>query len=287
MPTLEQQNLNLRIYHNYLDRLQNIAFTMFEWEGLPESINARYLEQTLHRYGMVLFFNSPEMGYLALRCVGHDLNVYEEFTRYRVSTLTGHTWEHTTDEAVVIFNNPQRFSTVETLELYAQKLYDCDTTIRTNLKAMKTPILITGTKQQQTTLRKLYEEYEGNTPVIFGDKQLDMSGLEVMKTDAPYIADRITELKHDIWNEVLTFLGIKSSNTDKKERMVTDEAKANAEFSDHNILVMLKEREEAAERINKMFGLNVSVKLRDLPEKLKGDESEWGEPETQEGGNDE
>lgn len=257
-----QMATNLNLYHDYLDRLLNIAYSMFEWEGLPEGINERYLEKSLHLNGQVLFFESPEFGYLTLRFVGSNLNVYEEFTDYRVHTSTGHAWERNDKNAVAIWNNPQKKATYLTLQLYAEKLYECDSVIRTNIKAMKTPVLIIGTKQQQLTLKNLYMQYDGNEPVIYGDKGLDLNSINVLKTDAPFIADKITQLKHDVWSECLTYLGINSTTVDKKERLVADEAKANEDHSEHNVQVMLKERQEACKRINEMFGLNVSVKLR-------------------------
>jgi hypothetical protein len=74
-------------------------------------------------------------------------------------------------------------------------------------------------------------QYSGNTPFIFGNKGYDLSNrLSVLKTDAPYLIDKLTTHKHEIWNECLTYLGINNTNVDKRERLITDEVNSNNEL---------------------------------------------------------
>ena len=116
---------------------------------------------------------------------------------------------------------------------------------------------------QRLTLVNLYKEYEGNAPVIFGDKNLDINGLKVLKTDAPYVADKVHQLKTEIWNEALTYLGVSNINVQKKERMITDEVTRNMGGTYASRYSRLNARQEAADKINKMFGLNIEVEYRD------------------------
>lgn len=84
-----------------------------------------------------------------------------------------------------------------------------------------------------------------------------------MKTDAPYICDKIYELKTKIWNEALTYLGISNVSVEKKERLITDEV----DRSQGGVLASrysrLVARQQACEQINKMFGLNVWCEYRE------------------------
>ena len=109
----------------------------------------------------------------------------------------------------------------------------------------------------------LYKEFDGNAPVIFGDKALDLSALKVLKTDAPYVADKLFELKNQTWNEALTRLGISNVAFQKKERMVSDEVMRSQGGVIASRYSRLEARRQALEKINDMFGLNVEVDYRE------------------------
>ena len=109
----------------------------------------------------------------------------------------------------------------------------------------------------------MYMQWEGNYPVIYGDNNLDIDGLKVLKTDAPFVADKIYMLKTQIWNEALTYLGISNLNIQKKERLVSDEVTRNQGGTIASRYSRLQARREAVDKINKMFGLDISVDYRE------------------------
>ena len=125
----------------------------------------------------------------------------------------------------------------------------------------------------------LYKQYDGNEPFIFGDKNLDLNSITVLKTDAPYISDKIYELKSNIWNEALTVLGISNVNTHKKERMITDEVTRTQGGTIASRYSRLEARQTAIDKINKMFGTNIEVNYREDFEQTDGNDTEEGEPE--------
>ena len=106
-------------------------------------------------------------------------------------------------------------------------------------------------------------KYDGNVPYIFGDKNLNPNALKVLKTDAPYVADKLYALKTQLWNEALTYLGISNLNMQKKERLVSDEvirSQGGVIASRHSRLEM---RRQACKEINAMFGLDIWVDYRE------------------------
>ena len=106
-------------------------------------------------------------------------------------------------------------------------------------------------------------QYDGNQPFIFGNKALDPKSLQVLKTDAPLVTDKLYQLKTQIWNEALTYLGISNTNTQKKERMLTDEVIRNMGGTIASRYSRLNERRTACDKINKMFGLNIECNFRE------------------------
>lgn len=99
------------------------------------------------------------------------------------------------------------FQLVGTMELFAYRLYEAEQTALINIKAQKTPILLLTDDKQRLTMENLYMKFEGNSPVIFGDKNsLGENVVKAINTQAPFIADKVIDYKKEIWNEALTYL---------------------------------------------------------------------------------
>jgi hypothetical protein len=147
--------------------------------------------------------------------------------------------------------------------MYARRLYEIERTLDVNVKAQKTPVLITCSENQRLTMKNLYMQYDGNEPFIFGDKNLDLNSIKVLKTDAPFLGDQLNMLKREIFNEALTYLGISNINVQKKERMVTDEVTRNMGSIEAQKYTRLNARKDACKKINKMFGLEIDVEYRE------------------------
>ena len=104
-------------------------------------------------------------------------------------------------------NNWERIPTSQTMELFALRLYEAERASDVNIKAQKTPVLLLVDEKQRLTMENLYSQYDGNKPFIFGDKkQFNSDSIKSIRTDAPFVADKLMEYKKEIWNEALTFL---------------------------------------------------------------------------------
>lgn len=249
--------INNRTYTNYLDRLRLVATSLFTWEGLDEKCGvgaSRFLEQSLYDNGRACFVQDEKLGFMALKVNPCDkLNVYNLPVKVEAWSI-GYNRKFDFDDIVYIMNNELQMPTASTLDLMAYRMFETERTIDTNLIAQKTPVLIEGESKAMLTLKNLYEKYSGNVPFIFGNKEFNLNGkLNVLKTDAPYLVDKLELHKHEIWDEALTFLGINNANTDKKERLITDEVNANNELINFYLNCFYKTRKKACDEINKKF----------------------------------
>lgn len=245
-------------YIGYFDRLTELSISMFEWKNLPDTVDERFLELTLFYDGYVVFFYDDVLGYLSLQCtIGGDLDVYRIPVQRNAFSANGYYRELNNENSVLIFNNMIHTNAWLQVENFAKRLHLYDRIIDVNVNAQKTPILISCEESQRLTMKNLYMKYDGNEPFIYGDKNLNPNALKAISTEAPFVADKIYDLKTQYWNEILTYLGISNTNIQKKERMITDEVLRNLGGVIASRRSRLNARKQACKQINKMFGLNV------------------------------
>lgn len=257
-------NINITTYNNYYDELLTLILTLFKWENLPTSCNERFLEKTLMFEGRAVLVNDSNLGILSLRALyDGSFNVYEEPTSITANGLN-YNKRFNIDECVLIRNTKMENSILAIIENYAWRLTNIARTIDTNVNAQKTPVIVLCDEKQKLSLTNLIKKYDGNSPFIFGYKSL-ANALEQITTldlNAPYVADKLTDLKNDIRNEIYTRFGINNSNTDKRERLNTDEVNSNNEQVAYMLESMLEERQKACKLANEMWGTNISVRKR-------------------------
>lgn len=257
---------NNATYIDYLDRLRLLSTSIFSWKNLDKVAGfgaERFLEQALYDNGRACFVKDPELGFMVLKANPSDkLNIYQLPIKVQAWSI-GYSKQYKFDDVAYIMNNVLQKPTLSTIMLIAYRLYETERTIDVNLMAQKTPVLIQGDTKTILTLKQVYEQYSGNTPFIFGNKQFDVSNkLSAIKTDAPYIIDKLTQHKKDLMTEALNFLGIDNFFSDKKERLITAEAEGTEALTNFYLNCFYKTRQEAVEIINEKF-------LKDSPIKIE------------------
>lgn len=275
----ESMVLNNLTYRQYLNRLTELAISMFEWKNLPDTVDARYLELHLFETGCMVYFKDEVIGDLCLDCIVNGrLDVYgNPLLRRAYSGYNNYQKLLKYDNSVIIWNNYLHGNSILDVEMFARRLYNIDRIIDINANAQKTPVLVVGNEKQRLTLLNLYKEYDGNAPFIFGDKNLDINALKALSTNAPYVCDKLYQLKTQIWNEALTYLGISNINIQKKERLITDEVTRNQGGTIASRYSRLESRRQAVEKINNMFGTNIEVNYREDFQQV-GDDNQPEDP---------
>ena len=283
--------LNDETFQDYLNRFRKIALSMFEWVNLPKTMNENFIEKCLFYNGKCAFLKDEEMGFINTKvCSNGYLNIYGlptklncfsyDYSKTRDLFTTKENESQELTECIYVMNNTEVIPTISTLELYAYRLYMCDRVCDVNLSGQRYPIMILGDEKSRMTLENLYSQYDVNKPFIFGKKELlDENKMQVLRTDSPYIIDKVTDYKKEIWNEALTFLGINNMSIVKGERLTKNESQENNELVNLNLLSFLKTRQQACREFNELFGFTgtdkeISVRVRsDLFNIIKQNES--------------
>lgn len=249
----------------YLRIFTEIACARFNWVGLPDSVDVRFLELTLFNRALSVFYFDKQFDrYMALQASGTGkINMYDNPTSY---TVIGNTMVNKTlkgADCVPIWANFLRMPDWDIASIYATKIAEIDRTIEIDLLAMRHPYVLIADDNQKHSVLNAFRQVQEGQPVIVGTNALgemleNQFKLLDMKID-PQVVPNLQVAKTKIWNEAMTFLGINNANQEKRERLVASEVAANNSQVLMARNVALDARRTAAELINKRYDLDVSV----------------------------
>lgn len=251
------------------ERFRLLMLNQYKWNGFEEfNIQERHIENYLFDYGYCLFFEDKLNGKLCLPCSGcGKQNVYGDYVKYRAM---GFNYQEVVkaEESVLIENNKMRMPTHKAVIYFITRLYELVRTMDVNVKQLKLQTLFTGNDKNVLTLKKVIDNIDNNEWATIVDTGLNVEEIvKAVQTGVKCLTPELTDRYNAVMNEALTYFGINNSNTDKRERLITDEANANNQFIDSCSQMFLESRQRACEEINKKFGLNVSVELRNKRER--------------------
>lgn len=249
----------------YLSYLFNISLNMFEYSDMPKSVDTFYLEFIMQTRGLCITIDDERFGPTALECtIGGKLNHYYMPTAYRGVDPTGELAGTYNAEDVILFkNSPLYAPLLPQLQYYAKQLSLASETINVNLDAQWTPYIIQGDKRMLNQFNNFMKKVRSGVRAIFTAKNLDlMSMLQVLPTQAPFVAMDVNDVKQTILRECMTFLGIDNANQDKRERVQSAEVYANNTQIIASRNIWLAERQKAVDAFNQKFGTNVKVSFR-------------------------
>ncbi|CUU51225.1 hypothetical protein [Clostridium beijerinckii] len=256
--------MNNETYYHYFNRIMLMLTSLFKWENLPNNIPERFIEKTLFNEGVCAFINDNEYGQIITQCTqGSEVNLYNEPIAWECFSVNGYRKTFQSDELSIIRNNKYSIPTQYLIHHHLKRLYDLERTIDKNLWYQRRLAILKGTEDSRLTLENIMKDYDENKFLIFGSKKLDlMNNLEMLNFNIQYTGLEMEQHKEIKWNDLLNMFGINTVNTQKRERLISDEANANNQMIEINVDVMLEERELAAKAINEKYGTNIKVSIR-------------------------
>lgn len=145
-----------------------------------------------------------------------------------------------------------------------KQLVDLEMTIRTNTKTQKMPWLFVTTPENETVVKKMAEGIENDDSILFTTLD-EVDKAHVLVSSAPYILDKLEQLRQKLENDILTFLGTNNVGVaEKKEHMVVDEVNANnqeIEESSNNFEDMI---DDFLSRIDLVFGYKIILEKQEV-----------------------
>ena len=253
----------LRLEFQYMIQFTDIFIKLFKWNNVPEGIDMDIVMRNLFNQGRAMFLRDDLNGFMILPTVAFSkYNWQGKPIEWQGLEFNGKTHQRTIGNSVIIKNSPLMAPCLPTVYEYCKDLANIRQAMKTNVNATKTPFIATGNRNQLLTLQNKYKKVSDNEMVIYEETGA-MQTLNVLKTDAPFLADKLSTLFVHTMGQLLTYLGINNTETEKKERLVSDEVNGNNEFINSNLKTRLSCYQEACEKINAMFGLSMSVELNE------------------------
>ncbi len=280
----------------WIHRLNSLALASFQWDGFPEEIDPLFIERCLLHFGIGGMFNMagageefdsmPQYAFTQATQAG-NLNLYWNPNRVQLTTLNSGTswfrhayyWGATKVAGGTVLHEPDCVLAYDTIDrmanasvittkryirMFATRLAAIDDIVDQNMRMQRHPYMFYGPEQSRRDMTNMYARIAGGDDILFLNRgAADMVQFDVLQTMTPYVADKLLVDQRKILNMALDMLGINNTNTEKRERMITDEATANDEDIALMRLSRLRAREQFADNVNKRWGLNVSVKYGD------------------------
>ena len=259
---------------NAFMNLYNLALDTFEWEGLPETCDARFLEMQLLVMGYAGIYNNPDAGLQTLGFLPLRFNTYGQPVEGNAFGYFGQVDKvncfvkgsiNDNANAVMLRDNLSAYPMINYITMYAERLANTMNAIDSTSFNLQIPYLITCEQSQVNSFKELFNKVDMHEPVIPVSDALNPDNIQPMILNPnPEILRAQWDHYRNLDNEIRTFLGIQNQcNNDKKERLLVDEVNSNNAVTDDHIAMRLRQREEFCENINSFFGLNVSVKINE------------------------
>lgn len=244
-----------RVYTMYRNQILSLALTRFEWHGLPDTCNARYLEWTLLTQGQATISfpkSQPGVFYSTQVAWQSPPNIYDNPSSWESIGNNGWRFSAGPSQGVVIWDNLLRFPILDAIDLQARELTDLTRTEQINRLHQKTPYLLTGPQDKKVDLNNIWKQISGGEPAIIGTDGLSQIEVKAISTEVPFLASEIDAAIQNTWTRTYQLLGIDAMPF-KQERQIEDEVISQQAPSSMQALGFLAARREACEVLNHKF----------------------------------
>lgn len=257
------EELKRTYFQLYVLRYMNMAAARFQWKGLPKEIYPFAIEKFLLT-SQIMFFQDEITGlYAVLPCGGAGQFDLYGFSNNRYSTASRYVEFKSKKDSVLLQDFIIDAPIMYYIYVYSETLAEMKVAKMTNINAQKTPVIISGPSDMELTVNNITNQINKNVPLLkIKDNILDEKiKINTLNISAPYVADKIELQMLREEGELLDILGIDNHVDSKNERLVSNEVlggKGKVENFRKNALMI---RENFAEKVNEMFGLNISVEF--------------------------
>lgn len=256
-----------RTFYHFVDYLYLAAVSRFKWNNLPKTVDQRMIEQSLIMQGSCLFFKLDIDGnfYATPSANSGRFDLYGIPLTRRVVRPNGfkRTFKAADKDNVLIYNDYTLMPFIQVVWYYAEKFTRLEVAKDVNTELQKKPKAIRTNKDNVKSIKEIINSAQLGVPYVLADDELSHPNdkTEVLSFDTPIILEELEKEKNALFSEYLTRLGFNNINIYKSAHLTVDESNANNEHILSFRNSALEMREKACDKINELFGLNISVEF--------------------------
>lgn len=273
-------------YDKVVHMLNNKYYNIFRSNFKAEGLNYRQTHYVMNKFwnkGTVAVFkikHTDEPGFASWARNTWDMygepetvNLINEYGSPLVPTSI-----QTVDKDVVIgYIQSNRKPLSMIVNWYVERIAQVEMVIRTNLELHKLPYLIpVSDATEKAKLEDVVDRIINNELVLFVDG-VESALFKAVATGAPYIIDKLQNYKKDLENDLLTYLGVNNSGSNKVEQLQLAEVNSNNEeinISDSDYDVNLS---DFCQRAGEVLGLSFNISISQPDAVKDGEEHEMSE----------
>lgn len=263
-----QDNATAWYFRRYL--IQKIL-SVFEFDGVPETWSKDYFLYTLFVWGFVAVVETDKFGVIPQHCSLFGYDVFYRPTNVTIANplLRGILQPKIGVDCELIKMQPDYGSCWDIVSYYADLLALASESLAVNIVNSKLAyVFACDNKTVAESFKKMYDKLNEGNPAVFADSKLfDESGEPLWTTfqnnlKQNYVAGDMLNDMLKIDARFCTEIGIPNVNMAKNSGVTDNEVEANNIDTKSKVSLWLETMSEGLEKVNEMFDLNLSVKLR-------------------------
>ena len=262
---------NTALVEYYTRYLFQKVISVFEFEGLPEEWADNYFKYVLFGYGVIAVIYTDKYGVICQDCGLSGYDVFYQPTRCIIANphLPGLKEFKIHENCEIIKLQPDYGSVMDLVTTYADLMaLALETTGANLLNSKLSYVFFAENKTAAESFKKLYDRVASGEPMAVIDKNLLLEDgtpawqIFTQNVGQNYITDRLLNDMKTLEDQFNTVIGVPNANTQKRERMITDEVNANNVDTQCRVNLWLETMNKDIEQVNKMFGTDIKVKYR-------------------------
>lgn len=252
------------IYTFTYSRIKSLWMSRFKWINLPDFVRDEFLERELFTGSVSLFRNDRVKTRPIEALPWVNVGPYDKYNEPTHWQVFGRNFRQIcfNFDSVICYDSKTRFTGQRLAQYYAYRLAKIEKEITVNVNMQKYPVIVKTTKTGELTAKNFFAQVKSDAEAILVYKDqgdFTESDISTLDLNVPEAYLNLNLLYVQIWNQMLTTLGIDNANQDKREREIGAEVASNNQQISLYRNSCLDARKFACKRANSLWGTNIDV----------------------------